>query len=75
MRHADRNVQSISELLTALRDVSVARETLWFRGHAQSAWSLVPSLARNAANLPKETEVIKRFIQLAVPHLSDDVPR
>jgi hypothetical protein len=61
-------------LLTALRQVSIPRELLWFRGHSQIGWSLVPSLARNANYLTKETEIIKRFIQLAVPHMTEDVP-
>ncbi len=75
MRHADRAINSVSELLVALRDVTVPRELLWFRGHSQSNWRLVPTLARNADHLGRETEVIKRFIQLAVPHLTEDPPR
>ncbi len=75
MRHADREVRSVSDLLGALREVSVDRELLWFRGHAQLNWRLVPTLARNVEHLDRETEVIKRFIQLAVPHLTEDAPR
>lgn len=61
--------------MTALREVSVLRELLWFRGHSRKDWKLVPSLARNAEHLTKETETIKRFIQLAVPHLIEESPR
>ena len=75
MRHHDRVIESIHDLLLALRNVAVPRELLWFRGHARENWSLVPSLARNANHLRQETEVIKRFIQLAVPHLTGDVPK
>jgi hypothetical protein len=75
MRHKDIEINSISDLLAALDRDSVQREVLWFRGHSRSDWSLTPSLARNINNLPKETELIKRFIQLAVPHLTDDVPK
>lgn len=75
MRHNDLEIKSISDLLTALDKVSVPREVLWFRGHSKSDWKLIPSLARNIENLPKETELIKRFIQLAVPHLTEDVPK
>lgn len=32
-------------------------------------------MARNTEHLTKETEIIKRFIQLAVPHLIEDMPR
>jgi len=75
MRHVDREVRSISELLAALRDVAVPREILWFRGHARRDWALVPSLARVPSHLGRETEVIKRFIQLAVPHLTNELPQ
>ena len=36
MRHADRQIGSISGLLVALRDVGVARGLLWFRGNSAS---------------------------------------
>ena len=75
MRHDDKEINSVSELLTALREVSSQRELLWFRGHAVKDWKLIPSLARNLDNLPKETEIIKRFIQLAVPHMTEETPR
>lgn len=75
MRHDDLEIQSVNDLLTSLRALSLPREVLWFRGHANKGWQLVPSLARNADHLPKETELIKRFIQLAVPHLTEDHPR
>lgn len=75
MRHGDRPVNSISELLIALRQQAAPRELWWFRGHSRVDWQLVPSLSRNANHLAQETELIKRFIQLAVPHLTDDPPR
>lgn len=75
MRHDDREINSVNDLLTSLRELSVPREVVWFRGHTNKDWQLVPSLARNAAHLPKETELIKRFIQLSVPHLTEDPPR
>ncbi|MCA3155560.1 MAG: FRG domain-containing protein [Burkholderiales bacterium] len=75
MRHDDQEIQSVNDLLTQLRVRSLPREVVWFRGHANMDWQLVPSLARNAGHLPKETELIKRFIQLAVPHLTEDHPR
>lgn len=75
MRHEDREIGSVSDLITALRELSVPRELLWFRGHSLKDWKLVPSLARTADHLGKETQIIKRFIQLAVPHLTEDAPR
>lgn len=75
MRHNDRDIESVGDLLRALRDQAQEREILWFRGHSESGWSLVPTLARNAAHLAQETEIIKRFIQLAVPHITENLPR
>jgi FRG domain len=75
MRHDDHEIKSVNDLLISLRRLSVQREVVWFRGHANKHWQLIPSLARNAGHLPKETELIKRFVQLAVPHLTEDAPR
>jgi hypothetical protein len=71
VRHPDRNITSIAELVVALREQAAAPEVFWFRGHARENWCLAPSLARDAAHLARETELLKRFIQLAVPHLGD----
>jgi hypothetical protein len=75
MRHEDREIVSVSDLIMVLRELSIQRELLWFRGHSRKDWKLIPSLARNSGHLEKETEIIKRFIQLAVPHLIGDAPR
>lgn len=75
MRHEDRHVTCISDVLLALREQAVPGEVFWFRGHAQHDWALLPSLARRAGHLERETEVIKRFIQLAVPHLTEGAPQ
>lgn len=75
MRYQDINVSSVSELLAALQTQTKSRDLIWFRGHAQKDWKLIPSLARNPSHLMQETEVIKRFIQLAVPHLTEAPPK
>lgn len=74
MRHQERDVSSVQELLVALRETTTPREMVWFRGQSQCEWGLIPSLARNRAHLDRETELIKRFMQLAVPHLTEDTP-
>lgn len=74
MRHADRVINSISDVLGALRDQTIANEVLWFRGHADVNWRLVPGLGRNPDHLARETEIIKRFVQLSVPHLTEAIP-
>lgn len=75
MRFNDISISSVSELLAALQEQTRLREIVWFRGHAQLAWRLLPSLARNPVHLRQETDVIKRFIQLAVPHLTETLPQ
>ncbi len=75
MRHKDREIHSISDLINALREQAVEKELVWFRGHSRIEWKLKPSLARHAGHLEKETEIIKRFVQLAVPHITDELPR
>jgi hypothetical protein len=75
MRFDDIKISSVSELLSALQKQTKLRDLIWFRGHAQLRWKLLPSLARNPAHLRQETDVIKRFIQLAVPHLIESLPQ
>lgn len=75
MRHDDREITSVSDLLAALEEVEIPGEVLWFRGHADIDWTLMPSLARVGPHLERETELIKRFIQLSYPHLTEEVPK
>ena len=75
MRHEDCEIRSVSDLLNLLGEYLSSRQVVWFRGHANKDWQLVPSLARNPVHLEKETELIKRFKQLAVPHLTEGVPK
>ena len=42
---------------------------VWFRGHSNSEWKLVPGLGRQDATPTAEATLIKRFKQNAVPHL------
>lgn len=69
MRYRDRTIKSVSDLLTALKTQTRQHGIVWFRGHARSNWTLVPSLARKKAHLKAEAALIKRFMQNAVPHL------
>ncbi|QSQ19292.1 FRG domain-containing protein [Pyxidicoccus parkwayensis] len=61
-------VKSISELITALADLSKKLdpgEVVWFRGHANEIFKLQPSLARHPKGLEREALLIKRFKQNA----------
>lgn len=73
MKFPDKAINSVSELLIELQN-TIDDDFVWFRGQPRSEWGLTPSLARDPAHLQKETELLKRFIQLSVPHLTTDLP-
>jgi len=65
MRHADRQINSIGELVEHLRgDLHGYGGPVWFRGQGVSSWRLEPKLLRGAAGL-SETHFINRFKQNA----------
>jgi hypothetical protein len=65
MRHADRQINTIGELVEHLReDLNAYAGPVWFRGQGVSAWYLEPKLLRGAAGL-SETHFINRFKQKA----------
>jgi len=70
MRHEDRNLSTVGDLITALRDWNTANEPTWFRGQGNATWSLTPSIARNTTYLAGELTTIKLFKQQARPHLA-----
>jgi FRG domain-containing protein len=69
MRYNDRAVVSVAHLLKELKLQQKPRQIIWFRGHADKKWALVPSLARTPRHLKAEPALLKRFMQNAVPHL------
>jgi len=69
MKHADRTVTTVGEIVSALRDYSADTEILWFRGHSAESWDLVPSIGRKAGDLAGELTVIKVFKQRSRPYL------
>lgn len=69
MKYSDVTVKSVADLIAALKSQNHAGGLVWFRGHARSTWTLVPSLARKATDLKAEAALLKRFMQNAVPHL------
>jgi hypothetical protein len=59
-------INSIADLLKLLRkDMPKGTKHVWFRGHADSKWLLVPSLGRKADKVKAESYLIKRFRQNA----------
>ncbi len=65
----DETFASTAEFLGALSQLSAAigDEAVWFRGHAKSTYKLLPSLARDAKALERESLLSKRFKQNAYP--------
>lgn len=61
----EREVNSISEFLDALRkDQNPDAGSVWFRGHADSSWKLIPGLMRSSVET-SETTLLNRFRQSA----------
>lgn len=74
MRHRESSIRSVADLLKNLKKHVVGSDVVWFRGQSDSAWGLIPSLARESGkHLPKEGAIYKRFIQNAT-QLMDQSP-
>jgi len=73
MRYDDRPIRSVGDLIGGLRDQADLR-TLWFRGQASAQWPLTPSLSRDQNLLNREMVLMKRFIQLAIPQMTETIP-
>jgi hypothetical protein len=71
MRYKDRSIESVAQMLGALKQQMKPKQLVWFRGQARKKWKLVPSLARKQKYLKAESALIKRFMQDAVPHITN----
>ncbi|MFB3779472.1 MAG: FRG domain-containing protein [Bryobacteraceae bacterium] len=69
LRHKDRVIESVADMLSALRQQVKPKHLIWYRGHARRNWRLVPGLARVPKHLSAENALIKRFMQNAMPHI------
>ena len=59
------NLTSVTDLLQALRQHFQPEDVVWFRGHEDATWQLLPSLARPPRTIDAELTVLKRFKQNA----------
>jgi hypothetical protein len=66
----DIKIKSIPDLIEKLTAHLGGTETVWFRGHANARWRLVPSIGRSRPSVSEESTLFKRFIQNALPFLS-----
>jgi hypothetical protein len=61
-----KSITSVADLLQFLSsDVPSAAKHVWFRGHGDERWELVPSLGRKTGRVKAEAYLIKRFRQNA----------
>jgi hypothetical protein len=71
MRHADRHLSTVGDLVAALRDYAEPGKIAWYRGQADATWGLTPTIGRNPDHLQAELTIIKLFRQNARPHLRE----
>lgn len=61
----ERQIGSVSDFLTAIRADQTSRPgTIWFRGHSDATWKLLPGLMRSTSDT-SETTLLNRFRQSA----------
>lgn len=67
MRHEEKEVTSVGELITKLDGQRIKGEILWFRGHDSIEWELKPSITRGGTADPtsREYQLLKLFRQHA----------
>jgi FRG domain-containing protein len=66
MAQPQKSITSVADLLQRLSaDIPNGAKHLWFRGHADERWLLVPSLGRKIGRVKAEAYLIKKFRQNA----------
>ena len=69
MRHKDRTITTIGDLLELLKKQHVKDQPTWYRGQSDEKWGLVPSVGREKKTQDMESALIKRFKQNALRFL------
>jgi len=65
-KHEDVVIDSVASLLGRLQtDIPQNTKHVWYRGHADFRWALVPSLGRKIGRVKAEAYLIKKFRQNA----------
>lgn len=68
MKHNDKKIDSVMAALETLQQqYDPPTEVVWFRGHSNSKWKLLPSLYRAPYKLEHEPALMTRFRQNALP--------
>jgi len=74
MKHVDRTIKSVQDLIRMLSKQVKDDDTVWFRGQENSTWKLLPTMFRPPYapfDSIKEMNSIKRFKQNALLNLTD----
>lgn len=71
MRHPDKPLNTLADLISAMREYGPGQAMWWFRGQSKASWALVPSIGRNPDHGAAEITTIKIFKQRARPYLMD----
>jgi hypothetical protein len=74
VRHDDKEINNIAELISKLDAHKRLGDILWFRGQDNSAWEIEPAIARGVPDaIEKEFVYYKRFLQNA-SRMLDNIP-
>lgn len=67
-KHAEREIRSLSDLISRLKAETDLSETTWFRGHSKYSWELEPALNRAGYADPfgSGIRLYKKFVQNSV---------
>jgi len=72
MKHPDVQIHNIADLISKLEAHRSPEEKIWFRGHANKAWGLSPSISRGRTDpIVDEFRYFKQFKQDAARVIND----
>jgi len=66
LKHKDREIKSVTQLLEYLKKDAKENQFYWFRGQQDVSWKLVPYLGRKRNTVKAEASLIARFKQNAM---------
>lgn len=69
MKHDDKEIRSLSDLIAHLKNDMPVGEPTWFRGQRNAVWDLEPSIKRHGG-AEAERALFKRFKQNAFSHVT-----
>jgi hypothetical protein len=67
MAYIEDTIKDIPEMIVKLKKYFKLKDAVWYRGHSDKKWKLLPSLSRKKGSVDAELMMIKRFKQNALP--------